>query len=177
MSAVPVAGSFAVPALKLRRMVALSPTWKQAIAGLPSKPEAPDRVWLKNALGIEPRPLAVVSLGDEHSHYLIAGGDHNHLRPRGSLVLYLSIDTPPEFYEDAVSAEFFAGSFFGQVIDDVVAISAADDPDSEDGTSHLSIVGTRLQDFDETAYQDANSLSRFYWAAYAIAWGDGDGGA
>jgi hypothetical protein len=170
-----IQGSLATPALKLRRMVALSGNWQAAIEHVPRKPEAPDAVWLNAALGVEPRPFAVISPGESHGYDLIAGGDHNYMRARGSLSLFMTVDTPEEYWQDQVQAEFYAASLFGSVMDDVMSISAADDEVSEDGTSHLSIISADMQLFGETSKEDWNSLGRFYFCAYAIMWGDGGG--
>ena len=166
-----VKGSFALPVLKLRRMVALSETFQRE-AGCQEHAAALDRVHLHNAIGNPNRPNAVVSPGDGHDYTLKSGGAQNYLRPSGSIFLYLSIDTPQEYYSDTVRAELYSGTFFGQVMDEVVSLSNADDPGSSDGTSHLSIAGATQIAFDESSEDDWESMGRFYWCGYLVRWGD-----
>lgn len=173
MPAPTISGSLALPALKLRRMVELSPTWQQAIDGTDRPVDAPYRVWLRDVVGEVARPFAVVSIGGVHAYTLQYGGDQNYLRPSGQLFLFLTIDSPPEYNDDRVSAEFYASSILGSVIDDVVSLSAADDPGSEDGTSHLMITAARLEQFGENPEEHWQSLGRFFYMGYTFDWGDG----
>lgn len=169
-----LAGSFALPAYKLRRMVALSPTFAAAVAEI-QPPAAPlDKVLLRDCVATDARPYAVLSSGQSHNYKLIAGGGQNVLRPDGSLGLYLAKDTPDEFKADPVTAEFDASSFFGLVIDEIAARAGADDPEAADGTSHLPITSISLQHFDESPEEYWNSFGRFWFAVYLVEWGDGD---
>lgn len=170
-----IAGSFAVPAQKLKKMVGLSPTWRRFGAAVQRAPEAPDGIWLKSVPDEQPRPIAGISPGAQHNYKLIGGGSGNVLRPDGSLFLYLAIDTPVEFYDDPVQAEFFAASVFGQVIDEVALLAGDDDPQTEDGTGHLAITDIQMILFGESPEESWQSLGRFYMATYHIAWGDGGG--
>lgn len=172
---VEIAGSLARPALKLRRMLALSPTWRRVGAGTPRAPEAPEGIWLKSIPDDQPRPLAGISPGAQHNHRLVAGGAGNVLRPEGSLFLYLAIDTPLALYDDPVQAEFYAASFFGSVLDDVALLAGDDDPQSEDGSGHLALIDCQLILFGESPEESWQSAGRFYMATYHIAWGDGGG--
>jgi hypothetical protein len=126
-------------------------------------------------LGSPNRPLAIVSMGDQFSYQLIAGGEQNYFRPTGSLFLYLARDTNPDYYEDRVSAEFDAWNFFGSVLTDVIDLAAADDADSpfDPEESHLSIVDMDVQAWGETDKKNWESLGRFFWAAARVVWGDG----
>jgi len=169
MLQLPLTGTFALPAAKLRRMTSLAPTFQRACGGAVA--EVLPRVFLRNVLGVEQRPYACVSLGQSHGHRLIAGGDRNYLRPFGSLFLYLTIDVPIELQGDSIQAELFAGSFFGQVIDEISELSAADDPAEDE--SHLPIINIDLVSFAETAQEHWKSLGRFWYAGYHLEWGDG----
>ena len=161
--------AIAIATEKLARMVALSETF----AAGRTYPEARARVFRKNVIGLESRPFAVISPGEKHAFSLIAGGSQNHLRASGSLFLYLTRDTPEDFYNDSVAAEDDAANWFGLIAEQIAALSAADDPESFDGTSHLSIVSIERVIFDETPEDHWNSLGRFYFAGYSLDWGDG----
>jgi hypothetical protein len=171
-----ITGSLALPAYKLRRMVSLSPTWIAACDGTDKPVDAPDRVWLRDVIGEVARPYAVVSIGAVHGYTLAFGGEQNWLRPNGQLFVFLTVDTPQEYYSDRVSAEYHAASLFGGVIDDVAALSAVDDPASEDGSSHLMITNIQLQQFGENPEENWQSLGRFFYAGYSFDWGDGGTG-
>ena len=164
-----LAGSFALPAEKLRRMIAASPTF-QAATRTTNPDDAEALVFMKSAIGDTPRPYAVISPGQKHSFSQIAGDAF--LRASGGLFLYLTMDTNGENFDDAIAAEFAAASFFGSVIDDVMALSRADDPSSPFDESHLSIVNADLGDFSANPEDDWQSLGRFHYAAYLIEWGD-----
>lgn len=168
--------TIALAASKMRRMVGLSPTWQEAIAGLLLPDEAPANVWLRNVIGTVPRPFGVVGPGQLSSYELVAGGDQNYFRESGGVQLYLACDTPPEFREDDLQAEHFAANFFGLVMADVMSLAAADDPDSEDGTSHLMLTGSQHRIFDRVDERKRQSLGDFYFSVWDIPWGDGEGG-
>ena len=160
--------SLALAADKLARMVALSETFD----GGRGYQAAAARVYRKNAVGTELRPLAVISPGEKHDLELVSGGAQNFLRPSGSLFLYLARDTPLEFHNDCVRAEDDAANWFGEVIEQVADLSARDDPESSDGTSHLAIVRISRVIFDEVDDQHWDALGRFYFAGYSVDWGD-----
>jgi len=163
----------ALPAQKLRRMVALSPAWQEAIRGMERPLEAPDRVFLRDALGEYDRPLAVVSPGATHGYQLAYGGEQNYLRPNGQLFLFITVNTPQEYYDDRPAGEFYASSLFGSVMDDVASLAAADDPQSDDGTSHLMITTIQLQGWGENPEENWQSLGRFFYSGWTLDWGDG----
>lgn len=171
-----ISGSLCVPAHKLRRMVELSPAWQDAIRETDRPPDAPNRVWLRDVIGTVARPFAVVSVGAVHQLLLQFGGGRNYLRPNGQLFLFMTVDTSPLFYEDRVAAEFEAASLFGRVVDDVAELSAADDTESEDMTSHLAITSIELQQFGEVPEENWQSLGRWFFCGYTVNWGDGTGG-
>lgn len=166
------AGTFALAAQKLQRMVASSPTWQAAIAAA-NLDIAQANVFLKNVIGQAPRPFAIVSPGQQHGYKLIAGGFQNVLRPSGSLFLYLAQDTSPAGQQDIVQAEFEAANFFGQVIDDLAALAGADDPSSPDGSSHLALVSIDLETFSAVPEEQWPTLGQWYYAGYSVGWGDG----
>lgn len=158
----------AVAAEKLARMVALSPTFRGEL----SPEAAAARIHRRFLHGAPARPAAAIGQADAHSLELIAGGAQNHLRESGQLVLYLTRDTPPEFHDDPLGAEADAANWFGAVARDVAALSAADDPTSPWGESHLAIVRMQRQALFENDEEDWNSLGRFFFTLYAVDWGD-----
>lgn len=164
--------SLALAAQKLRRMVSLSATFQSATGTL-TDTDAAAFVLEKLAGAQTVRPYAVVSFDEHYGHKLIAGGVQNQLRPFGSLLLYLTRDTDVNYYDDAISAGNTAMNFFGGVLDDVVALAAADDPGSADGTSHLAVTNTEMIDFNETAPETWNSLGRWFYGVFRVDWGDG----
>lgn len=167
------AGSFAAPAAGLRTMLAHCPTWQAGVHATTPE-EASQRVFFKDAVGTERRPLAVISPGQGHEYRQIAGGAQNWLRPSGSLFLYLARDSEPPYVDDNLEAEFAAANFFGQVIDDLAERSGADFGDTQ--LTHLCITRMALLDFGETPEDHWHSLGRFWFAAYSIEWGDGGEG-
>lgn len=157
-------GSFAEPVGKLRSMLANCASW-QAGCHASGPAEALESIYLRNAVGTERRPLAVITPGFAHRYTLIAGGAQNYLRPAGSVYLYLARDTDPPYLEDLVEAEIAAANFFGQVIDDLILQAGEDDK--------LAIVSVDLIAFDESPEETWQSPSgRFWFAAYSIGWGD-----
>jgi hypothetical protein len=169
--------TLAVNAAKLRRMVALSATFQQAL-GIDEETEAEnaasalEKVYLKSYVGRVPRPIAVVSMGESFDWSVVSGGDAYHLRPSGSLFLYLAIDTDARYVEDRVSAEWTAWDFFSGVLEDVAALSCADDADSEFDESHLPITRISVVGWGENPREQWNSDGRYYEAGILMNWGD-----
>ena len=170
--------TLSIVAAKLRRMVSLSATFQSArgVDGGTDEENAAaalEFVFLKSLVGNQPsRPFAVVSMGESFDWAVVSGGDANHLRPSGSLFLFLTVDTDPQFLEDRVSAEWTAWDFFSGVIEDIAVLANADDPGSEFEESHLSIVGISLVGWGENDRDEWKSQGRFYEAGILIRWGD-----
>jgi hypothetical protein len=162
-------GPIYLAAVKLRRMLSLSPTFQAAI-GAADAPTALLRTAFKELSGTEPRPYGVVSSGEKLIYKQIAAGNQVVLQAQGSLFLYLARDVDPQDYDDDVQAELQAISFFGQVIDDIALLSAADDPDSADGTSHLSITNISLTNFGGNPEETWASLGRYLAAGFDVDW-------
>jgi hypothetical protein len=162
-------GPLYLAAVKLQRMVALSANWQAAI-GTADVPTATAAVHLKDVTADVPRPHAIVSPGEKLIYKPIAGGNQIVLSADGSLFLYLAIDVDAVNLADDLQAEYAAISFFGQVCDDVAALSAADDPGSADGTSHLAIVGIAMRGFYSNPEEEWQSLGRFFFAGFDVEW-------
>lgn len=164
--------ALSLAAAKLARMVALSATFQAETGGTAAS--AARRVFRRAVSDPQPRPLAIVSHGENHSGRLVAGGAQNWLRESASLYLDLARDVPVEHQSDELAAEEDAVNWFGNVITDVHALANQDDADSVDGTSHLAIVRFDRLGFAQTDQQDWHSLGRYYFARYELFWGDGD---
>ena len=148
----------------------MSPTWRQAIGAL-DLDQAEAAVYLKDVRQEVPRPHAIVSVGGNPLAYkLLGGGAENSLNNNGSVALYLAKDVPPEFFADDVGAEIDFASFCGSVLDDVANLSAADDPVSFDGTSHLSIISITTAEFSGNPEANWNSQGRFFFGVFELNW-------
>jgi hypothetical protein len=162
-----------IAAHKLRRMLAASPTWLAAITGViyPDSDNA-SGVYLRDCRGDTPRPHAVVSLGQGSKATLASGGFSNGLLWGGSLGVYLAVDTPVEYWDDQVSAEFFAGNLFDGTLFDVANLANADDPTAADGECYLNAKSIQQLDFGSSPPEDWPSTGRFHYALYLVEWGD-----
>jgi len=169
MSTLAPTGSFAAPLSKLRRMVSLSKTFQDA-TGTTNAVDAEKRVFLKDvSQGQQPRPYCMLQPGDNHGAGLLSGGAQNFLVPRGTSMLYLTLDPNPLYQADPMSEELEACNFFGSVHDDVICMSGADDPGRAE--SHLGITRTQLVAFAQVPEDLWQTLGRFYFATYAVDWG------
>ena len=123
MTVVAPSGSLATPPYLLRRMVALSPTFQLACETSDFY-DALARTFWKDADGNEPRPCATVNV-ESMGYRLIAGGGQNHLRPYGTLFLWLAQDVLEEHYNDDNASMLRFANFAGGVLDDVMALAGA----------------------------------------------------
>ena len=157
-------------AVKLRRMLSLSATFQAAVGFTGDAASTLQRIGFKQLAGTEPRPYGIISSGEKLQYKQIAGGNQIVLNSSGSLFLYLAQDIDPENFDDDVAAEMNAVSFFGQVIDEIAALSAVDDTGSADGTSHLSIVSITMSTFAGNAEDTWKSMGRFLFAGFDVEW-------
>ena len=159
--------------VKLRKMVASSAEFKTQ-TGSGTVDEALQHVYLRDVTGEDqPRPLAVVSVGDDFRYGQSGGGSFNYLRPAGQLGLFMLRNTPTQYYEDQNAGEIDAWNFFGNVLMQIAALSAADDATSEFGESHLSITDMQVTQWGENDRELWPTLGRFYFCVLAVSWGDG----
>ena len=157
----------AIAVEKLRRMCALSATFR----GGKTYDQAFLKTFKKNVDGSIPRPYACVGRGASMLWKSHSGGDHEFLIPSGSVFLFLSRDTNPDFYEDRIAAEEDADNWFGLVVSEIAALSGADDPESFDGSGHLVIQQINEIGFGENDDGQWSSMGRFYSAGYLVEWG------
>lgn len=172
MTDVVPAGPVSLPIYLLRRMVAKSATFRAAV-GASTTAEALEHIYVKEVDDTERRPCAVICT--EGTRYqVIAGGSQVQLRADGEVFLYLTMDTPEAYFDDPTNAFLHFANFFGGVIDDVAALSGADQ--TEDSTfpdSDLSITGIRDLPCMECPREMWASLGRYWLGAWVISWGDG----
>lgn len=161
-----VSGSLSTPEYLLYRMVVLSPTFQAKFDD--DIAVAAEHIAFIDITFTETRPVAVINT-PLHGHDLVSGGSRNRLRPRGELALYLALDADG----DGQQAELNAKNFFGGVIDDIVALSGADQTADETLTvSHLLIKQTVQEGFSRIPREKRGSFGDFYFAIYRIEWGD-----
>lgn len=166
-------GPVSLPPYKLRRMVALSPTF-QAACTTANYATAWRNTYFKEAAGTELRPCAVVN-HEDLSYRLIAGGSQNHLRAQGTMFLWLARNVAPADLNDPAEALNHFADFFGAVMDEVAALAGVDQTaDATVPDSHLTITGIQglliaMNDQSEWA-----TLGQFCWGAAAVSWGDGE---
>lgn len=163
----------AIAAHKLRRMVAASPTWLQAIEGvIYPDDENLAGIYLRDLDGDTPRPHGNVSLVEGSTWGLKSGGFSNGMLPGGSLALWLALDVPPELAATEVDAEFFAANLFDGTLHDVAGLSNADDPTAGDGLSYLNVTQIQQIGFTRTDPAKRDTLGDFFQTLYLIRWGD-----
>lgn len=156
---------------KLARMVALSAAF-QGRCGV-SETGALERTHILSCDADSEMPFALVSVAPGEWKTL-SGGAQNHMRPAGSQLLLMlqcepASDIPATNPNDR---RLEAYDFFESVVKDVAGLSAADDPLSEDGTSHLAINRITPDGFSQETpehLQDASGV--LYWASYVFDWG------
>lgn len=153
---------------KLRRMLSLSDAL-QTKTGL-SESELLERVYLRSAPVDAQMPFAVI--GSSPLRWVVpSGGDQNHMRPSGVLMLMIQCE-PDESQDSEIDQRHEAEDFLDSVIADVAGLSAADDASSEDGTSHLAINNIEPDGpMMEVPEETAGATGRFYWATWTIDWG------
>ena len=162
-------GSFAVPIVQLRTMVSLSKEFQKQTK-TDTATDALSRVHLTRKAEII-RPFACIMVGDSHNYRQDSGGDANFLISDGNIGIYMTIDTNPLYKFDLDSAVIEASSFFGTVMDEVVELSAKDNPRGD--ISHLPLTNVRLTMFDDSGDEESESVGEFFYAVYMVTWGIG----
>lgn len=164
-------GPVSLPVYLVRRMLALSPTF-QTFTGAANATEALDHIFCRDADGTETRPCAVIS-SESTQFSLRYGGDQNYLLPRGTVFVWLALDTLEDHYEDNVNAMLRFGNFHGGVGQDVADLSGADQTaDATVPQSHLNIREMRDVPPIEIHQDYWDSIGRFWWSGWVIEWGD-----
>lgn len=170
MSTIPnPTGSLALPAAQVRTMVAQSRTF-QAKCGVSNSADALKHIsFTRRSEGRITRPFACPLIGDMHRRTQDAGGDRNFLIASGSVGLYMTMDTGPQYRDDLDSASIEAANFFGGVIDDLAELSGADNPQAE--ISHLPIRDITLRLFGDSDDDTEAVVGSFFYCVYMLDWG------
>lgn len=173
MSVVTPTGPIALPPYLLRRMVALSPTFQTGCETADFY-DALARTFWKDADGSEQRPCATIN-HDSLSYRLIAGGMQNQLRAQGALFLWIGQDVLEEHFHDDNASMLRFTKFFGDVVDEVVALSGQDQTaDTLVPNSHLAITGAHGLVISLNPQEEWATVGKFWWGGCVIEWGDGD---
>jgi len=162
-------GSFALPMVQLRTMVSLSKEFQKQTNSDTSNDALKHIAFTREAE--KTRPFACILLGDSHNYQQISGGDANFLIPDGNIGLYMTKDTNPLYKFDLDSATLDAANFFGTVVDEVMELSAKDNPRSD--ISHLPIIGGSLAIFNDSGDEEQESVGDFFFYVYLFQWGIG----
>lgn len=162
-------GSFATPMIQLRTMVSLSKEFQQQ-TNSDTADDALKHIGLTRVGEDEKqRPFAIILVGDSQNHQITSGGDANFLVPDGNIALYMTKNTNPLYRDDLDAATIDAANFFGVVTDEVMELSAKDNPQSD--ISHLPIIGGSLAIFTDSGDEEQNSLGDFFFWVYLFKWG------
>ncbi len=164
-------GSLALPITQLRTMVSLSKEFQRETNSDTATDALRHISFTRNDEEKIARPFACIMVGDSHNYQQISGGDANFLIPDGNVGLYMTKDTNPLYKFDLDAATVDAANFFGPVMDEVVDLSAKDNPRSD--ISHLPIISANLLLLSDSGDEDANSIGDFFFAVYLVTWGIG----
>ncbi|QDU82676.1 hypothetical protein Pla110_44370 [Polystyrenella longa] len=168
MSTTDLTGPFAIAVAKLRRMLSLSTTFQLA-RGVVNEQDALSFIHTRDYRMNPERPLGIVHPGSTFGYQKVSGGAQYQLQPHGVVELYLSIDVPAEYQNDEIQADLFAADYFSNIITDIAALSAAEDPESD--TSHLDITNADLSFYACTDKEDWPTIGQFYFAYILFQWG------
>lgn len=164
-------GSFALPMVQLRTMVSLSKEFQKQTNSDTSNDALKHIALTRVGEEKKTRPFACVLLGDSHNYQQISGGDANFLIPDGNIGLYMTQDTDPLYRFDLDAATIDAANFFGTVMDEVVELSAKDNPHAD--VSHLPVTNVNLAVFSDSGDEEQESVGDFFYAVYLLNWGIG----
>lgn len=168
---------------KVRKMVALSSAL-QTRAGITYATALASRVWTEYVPTIDE---LVRDTGNEFSDapvmpwaaiwpmqvgtFAVSGGARVWTSPNGGIHLYLAcqplttLATWNDKREEAVG-------FLDQWFQDVIALSGADDPTTDDGMGHLTITHSESVIIDHAPFKSRESTGDFYYQSYQLKYGD-----
>lgn len=157
-------------ALGLRRLVAESEAFQRE-RGVGNSAEAEPHVKLFSYEVPDPkdikeaRPFAAI-WPSALTWEKFAGGDRNHLRPSGDLVLLLTANDTTGSEVDETDADLAFAGWIDRVIGDVAKRAGQDDR-----LSVLSIVGADPLVRRSASKDDPGGA--YLWAQFTVSWGDG----
>jgi hypothetical protein len=155
---------------KLRRMVSLSYSLKKR-CGIGTQ-ELWERCFYRDADSEETMPFYVIDL-NSGSDTLLQGGGQNFLVPKGTLLLIVEVGPKPGISREN-DRRLEAVDTFSNLRKDIVDLSAADDPESDDGSSHLSITEGSLIQVMETPKKLVDTIGLRFTGIFTFTWGVGD---
>lgn len=164
-------GSFALPMTQLRTMVSLSKEFQHQTNTDTATDALRHISFTRVGEDKKTRPFACILLGDSHNYQQVSGGNQNFLIPDGNVGLYMTKDTNPLYQLDLDSATIDVANFFGTVVDEVVALSGKDNPQSD--ISHLPITRGGLAIFNDSGEEEQESVGDFFFFVYLFDWGMG----
>ena len=170
---------------KLRKMVASSPAFlSRSGIGTYSYDMSMTRVWTEyvpdqgeliadtlNQLATEPLMPRAAIWPIEIGHAAAAGGAQVYTLPSGMMHLYL-VCQPLATINDWNSKREEAACFLDQWLLDVMALSGADDPTSDDGLGFLTITKGDAAVIDHSPFKDRATVGDFYYRSVALKFGD-----
>ncbi len=168
---------------KLRRMVALSAAF-QARSGLSYDDIHDQRVWTEyvpgqdeliretqNPAAVAPvMPFATIWPISFGSHD-VAGGSQVAMLPDGILHLYIAVQ-PLDTILDWNERREEAIGFLDQVVQDVAAVSGANDAGTTDGAGHLTIRKLNTVIIDHVPFKHHESAGDHFYKSVAVTYGD-----
>ena len=169
--AVTPTGPVSLPIYLLRRMVSLCPTF-QTLVGASTAAQAREHIYVKDVEGTERRPCAVISpMGGSYS--LIAGGDQNNLRARGTLFLWIAADANEDDANNNVDGFYRFGNIHGGIGSELAGLAGQDQTaDTTVTGSHLAITAMRDEGMAESDPELWDSIGRYFAGVWTIEWGD-----
>jgi hypothetical protein len=165
----------------LERMIALSATFETAV---PVYDDRLSRVWFEDVPNekLAQKESSLHSTVDlpfasvwphQTGWSAIAGGNQNHMIPRGTMHVYLMYPRP--LAVDWREARIAAMKFLGNWQRDIIALSGADDSSPAiTGSGHLCITLTDALPPEHVETKIRESAGDFFTRDFAINFGDGD---
>lgn len=170
----PPNSAFVKATYKLRRMLSLSRAF-QIGCNVSNETQAVERIYLRGRQiqSVGPRPFAIVGVG-AYQKRAYAGGVQNFLANRGTVRSYVCQDVPEDLKGDPAGSEAHAAEFFASILDEICALSGADDPGSADGLGHLAITDALLDAVWMSPKEDWNTeIGQFHWCEMEFQWEGG----
>ena len=110
----------------------------------------------------------------ETSNESVEGGIQLFTIPAGMMHLYVACEPLPTI-TDWNESRLEAVGFLDQWIQDVLALSGAEDATSDDGMGHLTIVAAPVHVIDHTAFKTRESTGNFYYMSCGLKYTAGGG--
>lgn len=171
MILIPPKGPVSIAKYLVRRMTALSPTFRE-FARVDTQARALERIHFREVDSKLPRPCAVITT-DSNAFSKMAGGGQVTMVPNGTVFLWLGMDIPDEYTNDLDAATALMDNFHGCVGNEIADLSEQDQTEDQVyPDSHLAI--TAMHDIAPNVVPEEfwHSFGKFMWSAWMIEWGD-----